>query len=119
MTPLVRAFKGLAAQVAQRMSFKMSAFVHERGLADFLLDQNLNTDPIDLAGRAILYSCIDEGGYNGFEVGVMLCVSFLDEVMPSPPTGPARAQAFTDLFALIKTEPTLESVKHWIESHYR
>ncbi len=119
MTPLVRTFKRLAAQVAQRMSFKMSTFVHERGLGDFLLEQDANADAVDLAGRAILHFCVDEGGYNGFEVGMMLCVSFLDEVMPSPPTGPARAQALTDLFALIKNAPPLESVKRWIESHYR
>jgi len=49
----------------------------------------------------------------------MLCVGFLDEVMPSPPTGAARAQALTDLFALLKRSPPLESIKCWIESHYR
>jgi hypothetical protein len=49
----------------------------------------------------------------------MLCVSFLDEVMPSPPTGPMRAQALKDLFLLTKNPPTLESIKRWVESHYR
>jgi len=118
MTPLVRTFKRVAAQIAQRMNFKMSAFNHERGLGDFLLDQDANADAIDLAGRAILYFCVDEGGYNGFEVGVMLCVSFLDEVMASPPTGASRAQALKDLFALMKGPPTLEAIKRWVESHY-
>ncbi len=42
MTRLVRPFKRVAAQTAQRMSFKMSAFNHERGLGDFLLDQDAN-----------------------------------------------------------------------------
>ena len=69
-------------------------------------------------GRAILYFCVDEGGYNGFEVGMMVCVSFLDEVMPSPPAGPARAQALKDLFLLIKSPPTLESIKRSGSSHY-
>ncbi|MGO9469875.1 MAG: hypothetical protein ACLQIB_30505 [Isosphaeraceae bacterium] len=118
MTAQVRTFKRVAAQVAQRMNFKMSAFNRERGLGDFLLDQGANADPIDVAGRAILYFCVDEGGYNGFEVGVMVCVTFLDEVMPSPPTGAARAQALKDLSALMKSSPTLESVKRWVESHY-
>ncbi len=102
MTPPVRTLKRLAAQIAQRMDFKMSAFIHERGLGDFLLEQDANGDAIDLAGRAILHFCVDEGGYNGFEVGVMLCVDFLDEAMTSPPTGAAR-QALKDLFTLMKT----------------
>jgi hypothetical protein len=118
MTAIVRTFKRLAAQIAQRMNFKMSTFNHERGLADFLLDQDANTDPVDLVGRAILHFCVDEGGYNGFEVGVMLCVGFLDEVMPSPPTGIIRARALRDLFELMKSPPELEAVKRWIKSHY-
>ncbi len=65
-----------------------------------------------------MHFCVDEGGYNGFEIGVMLGVSFLDEVMPSPPTGPARAQALKDLFTLIKSTPELGSIKGWIDSHY-
>jgi hypothetical protein len=101
------------------MNFKMSVFNHERGLADFLLEQDTNADPTDLAARAFLHFCVDDGGYNGFEVGVMLCVSFLDEVMPSPPTGSMRAQALKDLFVLTKNPPTLESIKRWVESHYR
>jgi hypothetical protein len=118
MTPLVRAFKRVAAQIAQRMDFKMSAFNHERGLGDFLLDQAANADAIDFAGRAIQHFCVDEGGYNGFEVGMMVCVSFLDEIMPSPPTGPARATALKDLFLLMKSPPTLGSIKGWVQSHY-
>jgi hypothetical protein len=118
MTPVLRTFKRVAAQVAQRMNFKLSAFNHERGLNDFLLDQAGNADAIDLAGRAFLCFCIDEAGYNGFEVGVMVCVSFLDEVMPRAPTGPARAQALKDLFVLMKSPPTLETMKRWVESHY-
>jgi hypothetical protein len=118
MTPLVRTFKRVAAQIAQRMNFKMSTFNHERGLVDFLLDQAANADAIDLAGRAILYFCVDEGGYNGFEVGVMRCVSFLDEVMPSPPTGAARARALKDLFSLMKISPEPEAIKRWVQSHY-
>jgi hypothetical protein len=47
----------VAAQIAQRMNFKMSAFNHDRGLGDFLLDQAANTDAIDLAVRAILHFC--------------------------------------------------------------
>jgi hypothetical protein len=49
----------------------------------------------------------------------MLCVSFLDEVLPYPPTGAARARALKDLFVLLNSGPTLESVKRWVESNYR
>jgi hypothetical protein len=118
MTSVVRTFKRVAVQVAQHANFKMSAFNHERGLADFLLDQEANADAIDLAARATLHFCVDDGGYNGFEVGAMLCVSFLDEVLPSPPIGPARARALKDLFVLLNSGPTLESVKRWVESNY-
>ena len=119
MTPIVRTFKRVAVQVAQHANFKMSAFNHERGLADFLLDQDTNNDAIDLAARATMHFCVDDGGYNGFEVGVMLCVGFLDEVMPSPPMGPARARALKDLFTLLKSGPTVESLKGWVEDNYR
>jgi hypothetical protein len=119
MTPLVRSFKRVAAQVAQRMNFKMSVFNHERGLGDFLLDHELSNDPIGLTAQAILQFCVDEGGYNGFAVGVMVCVAFLEEVMPAPPTGDARARALKDLFVLLKSPPELEAVKRWVESYYR
>ena len=72
----------------------------------------MNGDPIDVAGRAILRFCVDEGGYNGFEAGVMVCVTFLNEVMPSPPTGAARPQALKDLSTLLKSPPT-SSLKRW------
>jgi hypothetical protein len=55
MTPHARTFKRLAAQIAQRTNFKMSAFNHERGLGDFLLEQDTNADPVDLAARAFLH----------------------------------------------------------------
>jgi hypothetical protein len=38
-------------------------------------------------------------------MGVMACVSLLEEFMPAPPTGDARARARKDLFVLLKGPP--------------
>lgn len=89
-----------------------------RGLGDFLLEQSLNRDPTDLAARAIMTFCVGQGRYNGFKVGAVTCISFLDEEGRSPPKGTARVQAFKDLLMILNDNPTLETITSWIESHY-
>jgi hypothetical protein len=111
-------FKQIAAQVADRDGVRMATFIGERGLNDFLIDHSGNTDVADFAAHALLAFCVEDGRFNGFIVGLKTVLQFLGEHLQAPALGTGMKRSLGDLHQVLGSQPTLDSIKQWINSHY-
>jgi hypothetical protein len=114
----VVSFKRIAAQVAHREGVGMGTFIGDRGLNDFLIDQSENADVVDIAGKALLAFCVEDGRFNGFIAGLKTVLQFLSEHMEAPAAGASLNRCLVDLHQVLASGPTESSIKTWITSYY-
>ncbi|HYV36445.1 MAG TPA: hypothetical protein VE988_12110 [Gemmataceae bacterium] len=119
MNRYLASFKRIAAQVTCREELSMRLFIGQYGLNDFLVDEAANSDPADIAAKALMHFCVADGQFNGFLVGLQTALQFLNEHCDAPNPGRQMRQTLTDLRKILDGAPTLRMIKQWIRGHYK
>lgn len=115
----VRHFKAIAAQVADRHGFSFGACLTDHGLRDFLIEVAAGGDsPADMAAKALVWFCVEEGRFNGFLVGLETVLQFLAEQLGGPQNSTERVAAFKDLRSILESRPDFAAVRQWVAAHY-
>jgi hypothetical protein len=66
----------------------------------------------------LLAFCVEDGRFNGFIVGLKTVLQFLSEHLTAPAPGGGMKQSLSDLHQILGQQPTLDSIKQWINSYY-
>jgi hypothetical protein len=91
--------------------------MEDRGLEDILNDAEAGDLPAkDIAGRVLAECCVTGGTFNGFQVGLLAVMAFLNERFGS--LGQGEQQAFQDLVTILQTQGTLQAIMWWMNTHY-
>jgi len=117
MNPLVRAFRKAAVQAASLRQFPISAFIEDHGLNDFLIEAEAQEYSVhQFAAQALCQFCLDDDGeFNGFEVGILAVMEFLNERRGRPDSW---QQAMRDLVSLLQKDGTYNALERWANSYY-
>ena len=86
MKPQVKAFQDAAAQACQQRRFPFRKFLVDYGLQDILIEADAaDSSSQEIATRVLLECCVENGQFNGFQVGflaVMLQGYLPDDLRP-------------------------------------
>jgi hypothetical protein len=117
MNPLVRAFQRAAIQAASLRQFPISVLIKEHGLDDFLIEADAQKYSVQqMAAQALCQFCLDDdGAFNGFEVGILAVMEFLNEQRGRPASW---QQGMRDLVTILQKEGSYGALAKWVTSYY-
>src|SRR5436190_20608500 len=80
MKPQVKAFQDAAAQACQQRRFPFRKFLVDYGLQDILIEADAaDSSSQEIATRVLLECCVENGQFNGFQVGFLAVMAYLNE----------------------------------------
>jgi len=117
MKPQVKAFQDAAAQACQQRGFPFRRFLGDYVLEDLLIEADAaDSSPQEIAIRVLLECCVEGGKFNGFQVGFLAVMTYLNERLGR--LGQGEQQAFRDLANILTTSPTRQAVDRWMRTHF-
>ena len=111
MNEHLRRFKRVLAQTKDTFGVRFP------GQTDFFLETGANPLPSELVARSIVYFCLEEGLYNGFEAGLAVALQFLYETMSRSPAGGEKAVQ-DELLKLMEDGVTYKQLLNWASQYY-
>jgi hypothetical protein len=117
MKPQVKAFRDAAVQACGRRNFPFRKFLNDYGLEGILLEADAaGSSPREIATRVLLECCVEQGTFDGFQVGFLAVMTYLNEQLGR--LGQGEQQAFLDLANILNTTPTQQAVGAWMRAQY-
>ncbi len=84
------------------------------GLHDFMMD-GPPEDPSELASLAILHFCVEDGKFNGFRVGLIAAIRFLERSFHKE----ATSECCAAIAHMLKSgTATRDSVQDWVQAWF-
>jgi hypothetical protein len=114
MTPQVRAFRAVAAQVSHHRGERFATFLDDFGLEGILEEAiaELWTAQV-IAVEVLVRCCVSDGRFNNFHVGLLSVMTYLNEQF-----GEKGEQAFRDLVSILNGGGEVAAIQGWMDTHY-
>lgn len=117
MRPQVQRFRNAAVQVCRARGFPFQRLLTDFHFEDILEEADLQDWPTqELAVQTLLRSCLTNGVWNNFQVGLLTVMTALRDRFG--PLGQGEQQAYADLVTILRAQPAEAAVRAWMATHY-
>ncbi|HEV3262193.1 MAG TPA: hypothetical protein VG013_35400 [Gemmataceae bacterium] len=117
MRAQVAALKAAAIHACRLRGFPFTKFMEDWGLEEILTRAEVNNTPaVDLAAVVLAESCVTNGKFNNFHVGLLTVLKFLNDTFG--PLAEGQQQSIQDLLTILNTGGSYQAIERWMNTHY-